>query len=235
MKCPKCETTIKLPISEHTNAFPSQLPWEEGKGSDVAVGFCPECSQQIILLRFGTTTKFEEEYSDTYYLLESSETEEIIYPIPHPHIRKLPKEVPSRCRADYSEAEQVLSVSSKASAALSRRLLQSILREEHKVKRATLFKEIQEFVSRPGIPSHLTDALDHIRVIGNFASHPLKEEQTGEIIDVEAGEAEWLLDVLESLIDFTFVQPIRLDERKKQIEKKLASVSKSGSSKEATA
>jgi hypothetical protein len=33
--------------------------------------------------------------------------------------------------------------------------------------------------------------LDAIRTIGNFAAHPIKSTSSGEIVDVEPGEAEW--------------------------------------------
>jgi hypothetical protein len=58
------------------------------------------------------------------------------------------------------------------------------------------------------------ESLDAVRNIGNFAAHPIKSTASGEVIDVEPGEAEWNLDVLESLFDFYFVQPAAL--RKKQ-------------------
>lgn len=41
-----------------------------------------------------------------------------------------------------------------------------------------------------------------MRNIGNFAAHPLKDTSTGEILPVEAGEAEWNLETLEALFDF---------------------------------
>lgn len=40
-------------------------------------------------------------------------------------------------------------------------------------------------------------------------------------MEVEPGEAEWTLDVLESLFDFYFVQPERLKMKKKALDKKL--------------
>ncbi|MFC3769467.1 hypothetical protein [Paenibacillus sp. GCM10012303] len=38
-------------------------------------------------------------------------------------------------------------------------------------------------------------------------------------MDIEEGEAEWLLDVLEAVFDLTFVQPIMLEERKEKLNK----------------
>ena len=60
-----------------------------------------------------------------------------------------------------------------------------------------------------------------IREIGNFAAHPIKSTSTGEFVDVEDGEAEWNLDVLESLFDFYFVQPALTAKRKADFNKKL--------------
>ena len=109
----------------------------------------------------------------------------------------LPNEVPQKYATDYREACNVLADSAKASAALSRRCLQLLLREVAGVKASDLSKEIDAVL--PSLPSSIAEAVDAVRVIGNFAAHPLKSTNTGEIVDVEPGEAEWSLDVLESV------------------------------------
>jgi hypothetical protein len=53
----------------------------------------------------------------------------------------------------------------------------------------------------PPLPGYLSESVDAIRVVGNFAAHPSKSEHTGEIADVEDGEAEWLLYTLKGLLD----------------------------------
>lgn len=116
--------------------------------------------------------------------------------------------------------------SPKASAALSRRCLQHVLREKAGVKKGNLYDEIEEIVSSGKLPSDLAEALHHVRVIGNFAAHPEKSTSTGEIVDVEPGEAEWTLDVLESLFDYYFVRPAKLAERKKALDQKLTDAGK---------
>jgi hypothetical protein len=63
-------------------------------------------------------------------------------------------------------------------------------------------------------------------VIGNFAAHPLKSTNTGEIMEVEDNEAEWNLDTLERLFDFYFVQPSIAAKRKAEINKKLKEAGK---------
>ena len=116
--------------------------------------------------------------------------------------------------------------SPKASAALSRRCLQHLLRTYANIKPGNLADEIQEVIESRTLPSYLSESLDAIRLIGNFAAHPIKSTHTGEIIDVEPGEAEWILDVLESLFDFYFVQPAKLLTKRDALNKKLADAGK---------
>ena len=72
----------------------------------------------------------------------------------------------------------------------------------------------------------MAESLDAVRNIGNFAAHPMKSKSTGEIVEVEAGEAEWNLDTLEGLFDFYFVQPQILQKKKEELNKKLKNVGK---------
>lgn len=137
-----------------------------------------------------------------------------------------PSEVDGIFADDYKEACLVLSLSPKASAALSRRCLQNILREKAGVKKSDLANEIQEVINGGKLPSYLVESIDAVRNIGNFAAHPNKSKSSGEIVDVEPGEAEWLLDVLEGLFDFYFVQPAILKKKRDDLNKKLADAGK---------
>lgn len=137
-----------------------------------------------------------------------------------------PPEVPAQFAADYKEAAAVVALSPKASAALSRRCLQHLLRDKAGVKKADLAKEIEEVITSKSLPSHLTDAIDAVRNIGNFAAHPIKSTASGEVVDVEPGEAEWTLDVLDGLFDFYFVQPALLQKRRDALNAKLAAAGK---------
>jgi hypothetical protein len=116
--------------------------------------------------------------------------------------------------------------SPKASAALSRRLLQHIIRERAQIKKPSLAAEIDELINSGKLPSHLSEAIDGVRHIGNFAAHPTKSTNTGEIVDVEPGEAEWLLDTIEGLFDFYFIQPEILKKKKAALNAKLAEAGK---------
>jgi len=135
-------------------------------------------------------------------------------------------EVPDDFTQDYKEACLVLSDSPKASAALSRRCLQHLLRERVGIKPGNLADEIQQVLDSKQLPSYLADAVDGVRNIGNFAAHPIKSTSTGEIADVEPGEAEWNLDTLEGLFDFYFVQPAKLKEKRDRLNQKLKDAGK---------
>lgn len=149
----------------------------------------------------------------------------LIYPTSSSH-PPAPLEVDKHIAQDYTEACLVLVHSPKASAALSRRCLQNILREKAGIKHGDLFKEIQEVINEGKLPSHLSESIDAIRQIGNFAAHPIKSKSSGEIVDVEPGEAEWSLDVLESLFDFYYVQPTILKKKREELNTKLQDAGK---------
>ena len=120
----------------------------------------------------------------------------------------------------------MLPLSAKASAALSRRCLQAVLREKGQTKKKDLADQIDEVIDAKAVPAYIADALHAVRNIGNFGAHPMKSTNTGEIIDVEPGEAEWNLDVLESVFDFYFVQPELAAKRKAELNKKLKEAGK---------
>lgn len=134
--------------------------------------------------------------------------------------------VPPEYAGDYKEACLVLNDSPKASAALSRRCLQHLLREVEKTTAKDLAPQIAEVLQRGKLPDHIATMIDAVRNVGNFAAHPIKSQSTGEIVEVEPGEAELNLEVLESLFDFYFVQPARVKERLDAINQKLADAGK---------
>ena len=118
----------------------------------------------------------------------------------------------------------MLADSSKASAALSRRCLQHVLREAGKTAKKDLADQIAETI--PKVPSYVGEMLDAVRAIGNFAAHPLKSTNTGEIIGIEPGEAEMLLETLVTVFDFYFVQPARTKGRRAAVNAKLQEAGK---------
>ena len=120
----------------------------------------------------------------------------------------------------------MIAISPKASAALSRRLLQHLLREKGGVKPANLVAEIKEMREMNVLPATLSDDLDSVRQVGNFAAHPIKDKETEAIAEVEDGEAEWLLELLEDVLEAFFVAPARRQARRAALNEKLIAAGK---------
>jgi hypothetical protein len=138
----------------------------------------------------------------------------------------VPTDVPAPIAQDYIEACSVLPVSAKASAALSRRCLQHILRS-HGYKARDLASEIDLLLNETdplkALPMRLRETIDAIRNFGNFAAHPNENKTTLEIIDVEPHEAEWCLEVIEELFEHFYMGPAIAAAKKAALNAKLAS------------
>ncbi|MDR5778766.1 DUF4145 domain-containing protein [Caballeronia sp. LZ065] len=172
---------------------------------------CPACAEPIINLRGDRGTKEPIPVSRVY----PSSTGR----------PRAPVEVPDHISEDYHEACAVLEDSAKASAALSRRCLQAVLRENGYAQK-DLVKAIEAVLASNTLPSAIADNLDAIRNIGNFAAHPMKDTSTGQILPVEPEEAEWNLDVLEELFDFFYVQPEKARQKRAALNEKLQAAGK---------
>lgn len=214
MQCPHCNVNIHIDLNKKKIGVDNIGIWF------ILDGMCPACSMIIIYLELNEV----EPPTDKSVYGQMVPVDTILaYPrvsnikVPHPS-------VPKDLKKDFMEASLVLNDSPKASAALSRRCLQSILREQGNVNKGSLNKEIDQAMA--SLPSYIGDAIDAIRQIGNFAAHPIKSDSTGEIVEVEAGEAQWNLDVLELLFDFYYVQPSILKEKQEALNKKLADIGK---------
>ena len=211
MKCPHCLIAIHYEPTKEPLGDDDEGTWL------VSYEACPVCKKQIIYLeliiyapdgRGGTII-------NSFLAYPRDIAREALSP-----------EVPEDFAGDYREACAILSGSPKASAALSRRCLQHLIREKAGITRRNLVEEIQALVNSNQLPGYLANEIDAVRQIGNFAAHPMKSTNTGEVLDVEAGEAEWLLEILEELFDFYFVKPAELQGRKDALNKKLAEAGK---------
>jgi hypothetical protein len=216
MICPHCrisfhDQSISVPLRKDIDGA-WMLIWRE----------CPTCKHSIINLEMGQDF-YQDEARNT--LLFQKLKNIMVWPKASSR-PPCPVEVPKNFAEDYIEACLVFPDSAKASAALSRRCLQHILREVAKVKPGNLADEIQQVIDSGKLPSHLVESIDAIRNIGNFAAHPLKSQKTGEILPVEPGEAEWNLDVIEALFDFYFVQPEILKKKRYALDQKLKEAGK---------
>lgn len=205
MICPHCGIGTRPLFREAT--FGSQ----GGVQFNVKTGNCSECNGLILNGRWASGGE--------------ASTEFLLFPL-DPIVRPIPAQVPTSYADDFRQACAVLDVSPKASAALSRRLLQQIIWEKAGIKKRNLNEEIDAVIEAGNVSSNLAEDLDMIRTVGNFAAHPIKSEHTGEVVTVEPGEAEALLDVLEQVFDHYFVRPAKREAMQARINQKLAEAGK---------
>ena len=221
MKCPHCTVTFHDTWKYWTLSPIPPITQIEDNNSDLsfATTRCSACRRIIC--------KFVQQPHSTFvgdtglrhaFPITQPPVETIVYP--KASTRPLPPEVDRKFASDFNEACLVIADSEKASAALSRRCLQNLLREKAGVKSGNLADEIQEVLDSGQLPSYLADDIDAVRVTGNFAAHPTKNTSTGEVIDVERGEAEQNLNTLEGLFDFYFVQPAKSAKRRAALNEK---------------
>ena len=222
MKCPHCLESFHIPTQDRNPRLVSPSPSKSGHWWYARTG-CPTCEEIIIWLVLSEGVSRHSALGDT-----PNGTRQFTMVHPKASGRPpVPVDVPAEFAEDYAEACLVIGDSPKASAALSRRCLQHILREKAGVQNPNdLAKAIDEVVNNPSIPSDISASLDAVRHIGNFSAHPNKSSITGEIVPVEEGEAEWCLEVIEILFDYYFVRPADIKRRTQALNQKLSDTGK---------
>lgn len=225
-KCPHCSEKLRFekalfqlttstlaPIAqEYSDRAMMQVHGAKQIIKVLAAG-CPDCGKPIVSI-------------DT----QEKERAWLAYPLSP--LRPVPKEVEDEDKTvaeDYREASLLLTLSQKASAALSRRCLQTVLVKKAKVNpKAVLADQIQELLDRKGseaLPGYIAKNVDAIRQFGNFGAHPTWSA-AGEIVEVEEGEVEWSLEILENLLDHYYVKPAQYEKRQADLSKKLKKAGK---------
>ena len=216
MKCPHCLVEVhpgfaRRQLFHHQSALRAKNSKGEVSEWMSEAMVCPGCGKGIIRLL----------ESDLHGVVRAT-----VQVVPFATSRNpVPDEVPADLAEDFIEAALVLGLSPKASAALSRRCLQGILRNNGFAQK-DLAPAIKAAVDSGKLPAMLASSLDAVRNIGNFAAHPTKDSNTGEVLPVEPHEAEWNLDVLEGLFDFYYVLPAKEQVKIDALNKKLAAAGK---------
>lgn len=117
--------------------------------------------------------------------------------------KQFPDYIPKAILQDYNEAYSILSLSPKASATLSRRCLQGMIRDfwQVNVSSGKLFDEINAI--RTKISPSQWKAINSLRSLGNIGAH--MEKDVNEIVEIDDGEAEKLIKLIELLIEKWYI------------------------------
>lgn len=149
---------------------------------------CPSCKNHTITCK-GYSEDLIEEHIEKMILPKSG-------------AKKYPDYIPLPIRQDYEEAYAILNLSPKASATLSRRCLQGMIRDFWGTSKSRLVDEIKEISDK--IRPEIQRAINGLRKIGNIGAH--MEADVSKIIEVEPFEAEKLIKLIELLMDDWYVK-----------------------------
>ena len=214
MKCPYCATTVYISWKEVAFPIPSSEETYDKGGYAIQYGFCPECEKLVIQLQHGLECGYTHQW-----WIDQIDEENTIYP--HYSMgRSLDKCIPTKYVQLFRESEEVNNISPRASATLSRYLLQMLLHEELHIHERNLEDEIKKLEGFSNIPAKLVTMLQVMRKVANFGAHPKKSTNSNEIVEVEQGESSVMLDLLEELFDHIFIKPKQKEDFLKKIEEK---------------
>lgn len=198
--CPYCgrATTIN---SNNFHASEDELTIKNSEGFRILRNewiVCPneECKRITLISILYTSNKniydnwVKEEIITHWNLLPSSSA------------KVFPDYIPKALRDDYEEAAKIIDLSPKASATLSRRCLQGIIRDFWGVTKARLIDEIAAIEDK--VDPLTWKSIDSVRKVGNIGAH--LEKDINLIIDLEPKEAGLLLHLIEMLFEEWYIQ-----------------------------
>jgi hypothetical protein len=213
-ECPHCRHKVTITANRHSGArHDCPLAGAEGpQGLYSIFVTCPnpECEKKTIV---ATLYPIEERKVDgVRRWVTCGAPIQTWHLVPDSTARLWPDFVPQAIREDYKEACGIRDLSPKASATLSRRALQGILRDFFKAKSKSgrLIEEIKEVQSQ--MDKDLWEAIDGARSVGNIGAH--MEKDIDLIIDVDPNEAQIMIELVETVIDETYM---RREERRRRL------------------
>ena len=123
--------------------------------------------------------------------------------IPEPAGIPQPDYIPKQIRENYYQACRILELSPLASATLSRRCLQGMIRDFCGIRKDNLSAAIKE-PPPDGVMADTVDAIDAVRAMGNIGAH--MEGDVDLIVEVDPNEAQTLTNLIELLLSEWYVQ-----------------------------
>lgn len=209
--CPHCEQNQTV-VGERYDRRNFHLELGQNSHSGTTLGVLAICCSNAECGNVTVNTMLFKDHfrsGDHSYVPQATPfASERIYP--RGSVKNPPDYIPAAIREDYIEACLVRELSPKASATLSRRCLQGMIRHFCSIQEKTLFKEIAKLkeavaegrVSRD-VSVESVDAIDNVRKVGNIGAH--MEADVEHIIPVDPDEAQLLIELIESLFEEWYV------------------------------
>ena len=210
MVCPACNVVIHLSYTslgvfvKNYQDFGIAQP-----GYKVVGSYCPNCGELIVFLRKGECEYLPDENGfngEMSWQLINEENEELIYP--QIKQRTLSDDIPTPIKKEYIKAQALVKNNPTECVLSCRRIIENILRNVYKIDGDNLGEDISNFKRDRGLPSIIYHYIDYVRIFGNIAAH-------NDIYDnenVEAPEANKILEITYAFIDYAYLERIRNDE-----------------------
>ena len=215
MQCPHCS------VAFHDIWHRNRLKYDNGFDSAwyCITTVCPECHKPSIKISRAPSTTGT---TLVDVVSKALAKDQWIYPNSR-RGKFFGHEVPDGFKKDYLEACEVLRVSPRSSATLSRRILEAMLREQGYCHRLSKQIEAVRNESDPDkkLPTVILKIIDAVRQFGNVSAHEKKSERTHQIINVEPGEAELCVAIVEDLFEHYYVRPAAEREKVEKANEKL--------------
>ena len=198
--CPYCASKTTI----NSNNFSAS---ENGMTINNAEGYrlirnewivCPNSDCKKITL---TAILYDYQFNSTFREWNRKEKIKHWNLLPNSFAKTFPDYIPEVLRRDYEEAASIIEQSPKASATLSRRCLQGIIRDFWGVSKSRLVDEINAIEDK--VDPLTWKSIDAIRKVGNIGAH--MEKDINLIIEVDPQEAYLLLQLIELLFEEWYI------------------------------
>ena len=190
-RCPYCSMTMSVNSSTKSVQTPSfkfnynNYPYDESC-IEIVFFHCPNCNQYTILAN-GAGSAVKD--IGTINIRPISQA------------KMFPDYIPLAIRQDYTEACAIVYLSPKASATLSRRCLQGMIRDFWNIQESNLSKAISQLEGL--IPAQQWTVINGLRRLGNIGAH--MEKDINLIVDIDPCEAQKLIKLIEHLLEQWYI------------------------------
>jgi hypothetical protein len=212
MRCPTCRqhtpddwstyvASVRNPAGGFTETL--DLPGGQPHADSVAVDWMhcanPDCEELVIRVHESYTVAAPG--GPPVQMPTASRTAR-----PRTTIRPIDPLVPDDIKGKYSQAAAILDLSPPMSAVLSGRILADVLERYAGLSDFSLRARVDQFIADAKHPRRLRENLHYLREIRDFGAHTQRDDQL-EVIDATREDAEWMLEVIDGLLEYLIVAP----------------------------
>jgi hypothetical protein len=227
LECPFCrQTTRPVRIDRASIGVPrlGESSDEQRVKYDLVKTVCAGCNRDILYVRCWVRL-----YHPGSFVGPDDRTEWLRQIHPIGRSAKEFSNTPEQLMKDYQAACRTIEISPEASACMSRRCLQNLLRGQGYTQTdlaPQIVALLKETDPNKVLPLAIRGVVDVVRGLGNFAAHPQSDIASLQIIPVEDGEADWCIEIIEQRVTHYFEELAALQNKVAAANAKFGSANK---------